>query len=101
MYGATLGDRAQRSNPIFNIILQYGLVGQQLVDGAVAGNLAVSKIHKGDKLVSVIDISDGEDLTDEFTIVSDGVINNTGGTSSNTNDVLVTWEKWGTVEEMR
>ena len=32
------------------------------------------------------------DYTTEFSIVADGVINNAGGTSTNTHDLIVVWE---------
>lgn len=68
-----------------------------IVDGDEAGNVAVSGIHQNDILESVLDLTDMVDLTDEFTpswlggIGSDGIINNTGGTDTTGNKLLVTW----------
>lgn len=64
--------------------------GITLVEGAAAGNVVVPKIAKEDKLksVHVLEVDDGSlvfaDLTDEFSVVTseDGLINNTGGTST-------------------
>lgn len=99
-----LKDRMQKSDPIwrrliaraFNIQINKGLVMQQAVAGAAAGNITVSKIKKGDHLVAVIMVSATNgaltDLTAQFTITADARINNTGGTSSASNNLLVTWE---------
>lgn len=91
-------DRLVKSSPVWSDLLDNngGLLGQQLVDGAAAGDLAVSGIKSGDVLIGVIDITNSVDLTSEFTITGDAVINNTGGTSSAAAKVLVTYEKWQT-----
>jgi hypothetical protein len=69
---------------------------QQSVAGAAAGNVTVSKIRKNDHLVSVIMVTVTTaalaDRTSEFTITANGVINNTGGTTSASSFLLVTWE---------
>lgn len=97
-------DRMLRSDPIwrrivnraFNVQINKGLVMQQAVAGAAAGNVTVSKIKLGDHLVSVIMVTATTaaltDLTSQFTISASGQINNTGGTSSASNGLIVTWE---------
>jgi hypothetical protein len=88
-------NRLIKSDPAWNDLLsRQNLIGEELVDGAVAGDVAVAGIKKGDNLVSVIDLTNLVDLTSEFTIVSDGVINNTGGTSTDAAKVKVLYEQW-------
>lgn len=71
-----------------------------VVAGAVAGDVAVADINEGDVLKSVIfhDPDDGgagvsglTDVTDEFTIASDGTINNDGGTDTSNGQLIVIW----------
>jgi len=68
----------------------------QPVDGAVAGDVAVSKIKLNDHLVAVIMVTTTtaalDDFTSEFSITADGIINNAGGTSTDTHDLIVVWE---------
>ena len=98
-----LKDRMLRSSPVWRRIINRafgvtnkGIVMQQSVAGAVAGNVTVSKIRKNDHLVSVIMVTATTaalaDRTSEFTITANGTINNTGGTTSASNFLLVTWE---------
>lgn len=65
------------------------------VPGAVAGNVAVTGIKKGDTIIEVLNLTDGADLTAQFkltpTVAADGFINNTGGTSTATKILLVRW----------
>lgn len=63
---------------------------QTIVAGATAGDVAVTGIKTTDKLISVLDIA-GTDLTDEFSITADDTINNVGGTSSATSQLLVSY----------
>lgn len=66
------------------------------VAGAVAGNLAVPGIKKGDRIISVQPVSvAGANLAAEFTATADDTINNTGGTSTATQVVLVMWQALG------
>jgi hypothetical protein len=100
----SIKDRMTRSDPIWRRIVarafgaqtNKGFVMQQAVAGAAAGNIAVSKIKKGDHLVSVIMVTATTaaltDLTSQFTITANAQINNTGGTSSASNGLIVTWE---------
>lgn len=62
------------------------------VAGAVAGNLTVTGIRVGDvlKVVQPVDVA-AANLASEFTVTADNTINNTGGTSSATQTVLVMW----------
>ena len=99
-----LKDRMRRASSIWRRIIRRsedphinkGILMVQAVDGAAAGNVAVSKIKKNDHLVAVIMVTTTTallaDYTSEFSIVADGVIDNTGGTSTNTHDLIVVWE---------
>lgn len=99
-----LKDRMRRADPIWRRIIRRsedpqinkGLLMVQAVNGAVAGNVAVSKIKLNDHLVSVVMVTTTsaalDDFTSEFSITADGVINNAGGTSTNTHDLIVVWE---------
>lgn len=67
-----------------------------VVAGGVAGNITVTGIATEDTLVSVIrftgggvDVTDVEDLTSEFTITAADTINNTGGTNTTGDKLLV------------
>lgn len=64
----------------------------RVVAGAAAGDLTVTGIKLGDKLVAVqrVDAA-GANLVDQFTITADDTINNTGGTSTATQVVLIIW----------
>ena len=88
--------RLSRAFPVFSQMLKRSptLFDQTIVAGAVAGDLTVSGIKPGDELVAVLDISSGSDLTGEFTITGDNTINNDGGSSTDTNNVIVTWVKY-------
>lgn len=66
-------------------------VKQKLVTGAAAGNVTVTGIPASARLVSVIQLTDGTDLSAEFTVSAVNTINNTGGTSTATKKLLVTW----------
>lgn len=69
------------------------------VAGAVAGDLVVTGINLGDKLISVQLVSGaGANLVDEFTITADDTINNVGGTSTAAGVVLVVWETMASVD---
>lgn len=70
------------------------LLRQAIVTGAVAGDVAVSAIGKSDELVSVLNMTDLTDVSAEFSIRDAGIINNTGGTSTATKKLLVTWHPW-------
>lgn len=66
----------------------------RVVAGAAAGDLTVTGIQLYDKIMSVqrIDAA-GANLVAEFTITADDKINNTGGTSTAGQTVLVMWHK--------
>lgn len=66
------------------------------VAGAVAGNLTVTGIKKGDRIIAVQPVNvAGANIGSEFTATADDTINNTGGTSSATQVVLVIWQSLG------
>lgn len=71
-----------------------------VVAGAAAGDVAVADITENDALKSVVfldpdgggaGVSSLADLTDEFSIASDGTINNGGGTATTGGFLLVVW----------
>lgn len=70
-----------------------------VVAGAAAGNITVTGINLGDKIISVLvfttaaSIATLADLTSEFSITAADTINNTGGTSTANNSVVVIYEK--------
>jgi hypothetical protein len=64
---------------------------QTVITGGAAGDHTVTGIKVTDKLVAVLDISGPEDLTSEFTITADDTINNTGGTATTSDTLLVTY----------
>ena len=78
-----------------------GFAKHALVDGGAAGDIAVAAIKTGDELNEVLQhvytagaVTDIVDLTAEFTIkAGNGVINNTSGTDSTGNKLLVRWTK--------
>lgn len=73
-------------------------VKQSLVTGGAAGNLTLTGITTSDTLLSVLSyttaasIASVADLTAEFTITANDTINNTGGTATTNNQVVVLWE---------
>lgn len=72
---------------------ELGMIRTRTVAGAAAGDLTVTGIKKGDKLIAVQPVSVASaNLVGEFTVTADDTINNTGGTSSATQVVLVIWE---------
>jgi len=68
------------------------LMGEEIVSGAIAGDIAVPGIKLGDNLSSVIDLTTPADVTSNFTITSDGVI--TGAATTAGLDLKVLYEKW-------
>lgn len=65
------------------------------VAGAAAGDVTVTGIKKGDKLVAVVRIdAAGANLVEEFSVTADDTINNTGGTSTAAQTILVIWEAY-------
>jgi hypothetical protein len=69
-------------------------IQSRTVAGAAAGNLTVTGIKKGDRILTVVAVSaPGANLADQFTATADNTINNTGGTSTaGVVAVLVQWE---------
>ena len=94
-------DRLSRSGIWREMLARsFPFIRQKALVGGAAGNLTITGIRVGDQLVSVISCNTGAanngyaDLTSEFTITADNTINNTGGTSSATYGVVVTWLAW-------
>lgn len=77
--------------------LATGTLKVTLVTGGAAGNLTLTGIATTDELVSVMvfttaaAIATVADLTAEFTITAANTINNTGGTSTASNQLMVFW----------
>lgn len=61
---------------------------QTVAAGGAAGDITVTGIAVGDQLISVVNLTDGTDVTSEFSITAADTINNTGGTAT-TGDVLL------------
>lgn len=105
-----LKDRMRRAGPIWKRIVKREdtLIRQAVVAGASAGYIACAGILAGDKLISVMHYTPAAtlaDLTSEFLgsssksgngaiIDRDGYINNTGGTDTSSDNLLVTWEAY-------
>lgn len=101
--------RLQRAFPVWRQLLKRStpFVRQQFVTGGTAGKIAVSNIKKNDQLVSVLSQDDStyalSEVTSQFVantnsgqlIVEDGYIDNTGGSSTASTHLLVTWLAWG------
>jgi hypothetical protein len=98
-----LKDRMRRASPVWRRIVNRafgvenkGLVKMASIAGGVAGNHTVADIKKGDHLVAVIEVTTTTaalvDRTSEFSIAADAVINNTGGTDTSADALLVLWE---------
>jgi hypothetical protein len=100
-------ERLQKAFPVWRQMLKRNtpFVRQTSVAGGAAGVIAVADIKKGDQLVSVIESASGvlTDRTSEFVantndgqlIVNDAEIDNTGGTATTGDSLLVTWIAWG------
>ena len=75
-----------------------GVVKQAVISGGAAGAHTVTGIKSGDTLISVLELSGGGtditavvNLTPEFSITADNTIDNTGGTATTGDQLLVTW----------
>lgn len=66
-------------------------VERAVVSGAVAGAVTVTGITTDDALLKVINLDDGADLTSEFAISDADEIDNTGGTDTDTDLLLVVY----------
>ena len=79
-----------------NIRNSTAIIQKVIITGGAAGNHSVAAIKANDKLVCVWE-QDGTsglltDRTSEFSIASDGVINNGGGTATGGDKLLVEWQ---------
>lgn len=96
---ANFKDRLIRAFPVISGLLKRSktLVMCKGIAGGSAGDHTVADIKIGDQLVSVmhhIIASLSADLTSEFTISADGVINNDSGTDTSSNFLIITWMSW-------
>lgn len=100
-----LKDRMLRAGPIWGRIVKRrdSFIRLFPVAGSTAGSFAITGIKAGDKLISVIEVTTSSaalvDRTAEFggngkIIDADGVIDNTGGTDTSTDALLVLWEAY-------
>lgn len=101
-------ERLERSYPVMKELFQRDtpFIRQTLVAGGIAGKIAVSDIKKGDQIVSVMESAATSavltDRTSEFVANTDkgwivrenGNIDNTGGTDTTGDSLIVTWIAW-------
>lgn len=77
--------------------LPGGFLNVSLVAGGAAGNITVTGVAVGDELVSVLQFTTAASIatlanrTSEYTISATNTINNTGGTASTGDQLLVIW----------
>lgn len=62
-----------------------------VITGGTAGALTVSGILTTDILLAVIDLTSEADLTSEFSITATDTIDNSGGTNTTGDNLLVLW----------
>ena len=76
-----------------DIIQQLRGLKMTVVAGAVAGNVTVTGIATEDHLISVVHLDMGgnaeTDLTSEFSITAANTINNTGGTATDSDTLII------------
>lgn len=76
-----------------DIIQQLRGLKMTVVAGAVAGDVTVTGIATEDHLISVVHLDMGgnaeSDLTSEFSITAANTINNTGGTATDSDTLIV------------
>lgn len=81
--------------PTVTTPLETGIIpalGFRTVAGAAAGNITVTGIKAGQKIICVLDVAAaGSNLASEFTATADDTINNTGGTATTGMRLLVIW----------
>ena len=96
---ANFKDRLITAFPVFSGLLKRTktLVMNKGIAGGSAGDHTVADIKVGDQLISVMHHSAASlaaDLTGEFTISADGVINNDSGTDTSSDFLIVAWMSW-------
>lgn len=105
-----LKDRMVKAGPIWKRIVKRrdSFIRQAYIAGGSAGAHACTGILAGDKLISVLHYTPATslaDLTSEFIgstsktgngaiIAVDGYIDNTGGTDTTSDGLIVTWEAY-------
>jgi hypothetical protein len=89
-------DRLISAFPVFSQMLRRKtpIVRTAIVAGGAAGALTCSGVKVGDELFTVVNLTDGTDVLSEFSISADGEIDNTGGTATTGDTVLVQWIAW-------
>lgn len=105
--------RLAEAFPVFSALLRNRITYKPLVKMTVVaatgspGAVAVTGILKGDELAAVIDLTTPADVTSQFTantyttpdgregtVMVDGEINDTGGSVTATDNLLVVWLTW-------
>lgn len=108
-----LKDRMQKAGPMWKRFVRRSdsMIRQAAIDGGAAGVLTVTDIRAGDKLISVIEVTTTTaaliDRTAEFggdpasldrgngaIMTTDDQIDNTGGTATTGDALIVTWEAY-------
>jgi hypothetical protein len=93
-------DRLIRAFPVWRDILKRTtpFVRQTSIAGGSAGAHTVTDIKVQDQLISVLEVATSTaavtDLTSEFSISADATIDNTGGTDTSSDSLIVTWLAW-------
>lgn len=93
-------NRLIRAFPVWRDILKRStpFVRQTGVAGGSAGSHTITGIKKSDEIVSIIEVTTSSaalvDRTSEFSITADNTIDNTGGTDTSGDSLLVTWLAW-------
>ena len=62
-----------------------------VITGGAAGALTVTGIKVGDVTLRVINLTDGADVSAEFSITAANTISNAGGTATTSDKLLVMW----------
>lgn len=92
----TFKNRLIRAFPVWKQLLRRSkpLVQMSTATGGAAGNITLTGIKADDELCGVVNLADGVDLSSEFSIIGDDTIDNTGGTSTAADRLLVVWLTW-------
>lgn len=79
-----------------NIVNSTTIVQKAIITGGAAGDHTVAAIKADDKIICVWEQHGTTglltDLSSEFSVLVDGKINNTGGTATGSNKLLVEWQ---------
>ena len=90
-------ERLKRAFPIFSRLFRTGrppLVTVGVITGGAAGSHTLAAIRPKDEIISVINLNDAVDLTSEFSITGSGTIDNTGGTATTGDQLMIHYFTW-------